>query len=42
MIEHLIDEFREIILFLCARYRVDDKYDAFFVAHLVAKLQKKA
>jgi hypothetical protein len=41
MIEHLVDKFRKIVLFLRARYGIYNEYNAFFVAHRDAKLQKK-
>jgi hypothetical protein len=41
MIEHLVDKFGKIILFLCARYGIYNEYNVFFVAHRDAKLQKK-
>jgi hypothetical protein len=41
MIEHLVDKFRKIVLFLRARYGIYNEYNVFFVAHRDAKLQKK-
>ena len=41
MIEHLVDKFRKIVLFLRARYGIYNEYNVFFVAHPDAKVQKK-
>jgi hypothetical protein len=41
MIEHLVDKFRKIVLFLRARYGIYNEYNVLFVAHRDAKLQKK-